>query len=177
MSRWLDREEEKHGESSLLEGLSRSGAEKRTRVVDEPHLPKSFGHNRRERIAIRDRFYQIRPSEFEMLNTIGRFRLVDGEDLVRGVYGAETDLSRSDTRRNDLDARGAAPLKQIEDERSSEARPNRRGGGFERTAMRMGKEKSRPGGRRGRLLLAFAFGVFFVLKLEDPGVGDVCDLR
>jgi hypothetical protein len=99
MSRWLDREEEKPGEDSgMLDGLSRSGGEKRTRTPEEDEAPKDFGGNGWERVVVRSREYRVRPSQIEGLRTIGSFRVVDSVDLVRGTYGGRTELARADVR-------------------------------------------------------------------------------
>ena len=102
MSRSLDREEpreeEKPDSSGGPEGLSRSGGEQRPRVTTEAEAPKSFGENRRERIVFRDHEYRIRPSEDETLRELGQFRIIREDDLVRGVYGDQAGLARSDLR-------------------------------------------------------------------------------
>ena len=92
MSRSLDREEEKpqvvDSEGSDLDtGLSRSGGQERPRPVGDTDEAKSFGENRRELVVFRDREYRVRPSETETLQTLGTFRVVRQDDLIRGVYG------------------------------------------------------------------------------------------
>lgn len=99
MSRWLDREEEKQeSSSSFLEGLSRSGGEARPRVTTDLQVQKGFGENRRERIVLKDREYRVRASEFEALTVLGRFRVADASDMVRGVYNKDVQLAIADFR-------------------------------------------------------------------------------
>lgn len=102
MSRSLDRdeprEEEKLESSGGPEGLARSGGEKRPRVTTDEDAPKSFGENRRERIVVRDHEYRIRSSEDKTLRELGQFRIIREDDLVRGVYGDQDGLARSDLR-------------------------------------------------------------------------------
>jgi hypothetical protein len=99
MSRSLDREEEKPREDSgTVDGLSRSGGETRPRAVPNPEPQTDFSENRRERILFRDREYRIRPSEAKVLQDLGTFRVIRNDDLVRGIYGGNTDLAQSDFR-------------------------------------------------------------------------------
>ncbi len=89
MSRWLDREEEKPESSSGLDGLSRTGSEKRPRSETSDEGLKGFGENRRERIRHRDLEYVLRPSALAAMDEIGRFRVIDASDLVTGLYSKE----------------------------------------------------------------------------------------
>src|SRR5450432_3793923 len=102
MSRSLDREEtreeEKSDSSGVLEGLSRSGGEKRPRVATEVNASQGFGENRREWFVLRGHRYHIRPSEDQALRELGRFRVIREDDLVRGMYGDQAGLGRSDLR-------------------------------------------------------------------------------
>ena len=47
-------------------------------------------------MLIRDRVYQVRPSERAALDAIGRFRVVDAADMVRWLYGGDSSLARAD---------------------------------------------------------------------------------
>lgn len=98
MSRSLDREEEQHAGSSMLDGLSRSGAEKRVRVDAIPQPPKWAGHNESERILWKEREYRIRPSQWELLETLGTFRVVQEKDLVSGVFRHDSSVAAADVR-------------------------------------------------------------------------------
>ena len=98
MSRSLDREEEQPGGSSILDGLSRSGAEKRTRVEVAAEPPKWAEENGSERIVWRERELHIRPSQWELLETLGTFRVVREVDLVKGVFRENASLAGADFR-------------------------------------------------------------------------------
>ena len=98
MSRSFDREEEPPNGSSILEGLSRSGAEKRTRVEVAPDSPSWVGENGSERILWRDREFRVRPSQWELLETLGTFRVVREVDLVKGVFREDASLAAADFR-------------------------------------------------------------------------------
>jgi hypothetical protein len=77
MSRWAERDEREAEGGGIAEGLSRGGGDVRPRVPEESSARPGFGPNRRERVIVRDRIYQVRPSERAALDAIGRFRVVD----------------------------------------------------------------------------------------------------
>src|SRR6266516_1566890 len=98
MSRWLDREEERPEGSDRLDGLSRSGADKRPRSENGSAGLKRFGENRRERIRHRDLEYTLRPSAVAAMNDLGLFRVIDASDLVAGLYEKEVSEALVDFR-------------------------------------------------------------------------------
>jgi hypothetical protein len=98
MSRWLDREEEKPDSAGLLDGLSRSGADKRPRKDEGDDGPKGFGENRRERIRHRDLEYMLRPSAMAAMEDVGRFRVIDASDLIASVYDLQVGEALADVR-------------------------------------------------------------------------------
>jgi hypothetical protein len=96
MSRWGERDERNEESTGLSDGLSRGGGEVRERIPNEHAFRKSFGENRRERILVNDRAYDIRPSEQASLDALGRFRVIDAGDLGLGIYAADGGLARAD---------------------------------------------------------------------------------
>jgi hypothetical protein len=100
MSRWREPDErEQENEKSdvgIGDALSRGGGDTRPRhQPDEAEMP-GFGDNRREIILLRERPVYVRPSERETLRTLGRFRVVDAEDLVGELYRGDRSLARAD---------------------------------------------------------------------------------
>jgi len=99
MSRWgaLDRREEReHVGSAMNEGLSRGGGDQRPRVPESKPEEAGFGANVREPVSLRERAVSIRPSERAALVTLGRFRVVAAEDLVKNLYGRDRPLAQAD---------------------------------------------------------------------------------
>jgi hypothetical protein len=96
MSRWGDRNERETEGGGFAEGLSRGGGDARPRAPEASSAPQGFGANRREPVLVRDRVYQVRPSERAALDVVGRFRVVDGAAMVRWLYGGDASLARAD---------------------------------------------------------------------------------
>ena len=96
MSRWLERDEKDVETDSLGEGLSRGGGDVRPRATHPSSGRASFGANRRERVLLQTRAYHVRPSERAALDVLGRFRVIDAGDLVKGIYGGDNGLARAD---------------------------------------------------------------------------------
>lgn len=84
--------------SSVGDGLSRSGGEKRPARIDAERSKLDFGMNQRERIVVRNREYRIRTSEEKALTEMGTFRVLREADLIRGVYGERAELAKADLR-------------------------------------------------------------------------------
>jgi hypothetical protein len=96
MSRWCERGEREEEGVGPTDGLSRSGGESRPRTAEHEPPVTGFGANRRELFLLRERSVSVRSSERATLTTLGRFRVVDAEDLVREIYGGDRSLSRAD---------------------------------------------------------------------------------
>jgi hypothetical protein len=96
MSRWCERGEREQEGGGLADGLSRSGGESRPRTVEHEPPDTGFGTNRREPVLLRARSVDIRPSERATLTTLGRFRVVDAEDLASDLYRGDRRLAQAD---------------------------------------------------------------------------------
>ena len=98
MSRWsgCDQREEREPDGGLSDGLSRGGGDQRPRVIDATAEESAFPANIRERMLLRERSVNIRPSERATLATLGRFRVVVAEDLIKNLYGGAGPLARAD---------------------------------------------------------------------------------
>lgn len=96
MSRWIEREEQEQSGSSIGDGLSRGGGSERPRTDQQVPEAPDFGSNRREPVRLIDRTVQVRPSEREALSVLGKFRVVDAEDLVRTTYRGDRPRAESD---------------------------------------------------------------------------------
>jgi hypothetical protein len=96
MSRWGERDEREQESVGLADGLSRSGGVSRPRTAEHEPPDTGFGANRREPVLLRERSVDIRPSERVTLRTLGRFRVIDAEDLVRDLYAGDRPLARAD---------------------------------------------------------------------------------
>jgi hypothetical protein len=99
MSRWDGRDEleerEQPGEG-ISDGLSRGGGDQRPRVTDVKPEETGFAANVRELVLLRERSINVRPSERATLATLGRFRVVVVEDLIKNLYGGAGPLARAD---------------------------------------------------------------------------------
>ena len=96
MSRWGERDEREQEGAGLADGLSRSGGESRPRTGQHEQSGSDFGTNRREPVLLRERSVDIRPSERVTLTTLGRFRVVDAEDLASDLYRGDRRLAQAD---------------------------------------------------------------------------------
>ena len=73
----------------------------RTRVLDRELIPVDRDlpdHDLRDVVQMRDRIYRLRQTEFETLQEIGRFRVIDERDLERFQYADDKVRSREDLR-------------------------------------------------------------------------------
>jgi hypothetical protein len=96
MSRWGERDEREQEGVGVADGLSRSGGESRPRTAEHKPSDTGFGTNRREPILLRERSVDIRSSERATLTTLGRFRVVNAEDLVSDLYRDDRRLAQAD---------------------------------------------------------------------------------
>ncbi len=96
MSRWCERDEREQEGAAIADGLSRSGGESRRRTAEHERPDTGFGTNRRELVLLREGTVYVRASERATLRTLGRFRVVDAEDLVRDLYGGDRPLAQAD---------------------------------------------------------------------------------
>jgi len=96
MSRWGERDEREQEGVGHADGLSRSGGESRQRTADHEPPDTRFEANRREPVLVRERSVDVRASERATLTTLGRFRVVDAEDLVRDLYAGDRSLAKAD---------------------------------------------------------------------------------
>ena len=96
MSRWGERDERDQESVGLADGLSRSGGESRPRTSEHEPPGSGFGANRREPVLLRERSVDVRASEQATLTTLGRFRVVDAEDLVKDLYTGDRRLAKAD---------------------------------------------------------------------------------
>jgi hypothetical protein len=96
MSRWGERDEREQQSVGVADSLSRSGGQSRPRTTEHAPPDTGFGANRREPVLLRERSVDIRPSERATLTTLGRFRVVDAEDLVSDLYRGDRRLAQAD---------------------------------------------------------------------------------
>lgn len=96
MSRWCERDERKQEGEGVADSLSRGGGAIRPRAPEHQLAETDFGDNRRELVVLRERNIYVRPSERATLETLGRFRVIDAEDLTGDLYRGSRPLARAD---------------------------------------------------------------------------------